>query len=201
MFKQNLVTIILTISTLAGVVGMVGCILRGQTYYIESTNQRLSALTEMIATNCQAALAFSDKTDAQRVLNSLKAEPSVSFAGIYSKTGELLASYYRTPPKYVNRSSPTPADNSGLTNCRLFSPKIVTLQNEIIGTVKICGDVDPMCVMLKQNTSTILVLLVFTSWGLTLFIYSSLQKNFKRLVNTLNNQNSSKTDIEARLQQ
>lgn len=53
----------------------------------------LSALADITGNNCQAALAFNIREDAEQVLNSLSAKPSLVAACIYDGRGKVFAAY------------------------------------------------------------------------------------------------------------
>lgn len=59
----------------------------------QTTLRQLSTVGEVIAANSTAALAFENQNDAKEVLSALKAEPHVTAAALYDKTGKLFAKY------------------------------------------------------------------------------------------------------------
>ncbi len=69
------------------------------------TVRDLAALAKIVGQNSSSALASGDRDAAARVLSSLRAEPNVMEAALYSKSGEVLAEYYKVhasvlpPPK------------------------------------------------------------------------------------------------------
>ncbi|MDB6046056.1 MAG: Histidine kinase [Gammaproteobacteria bacterium] len=61
--------------------------------YRQQTLRNLATLGEAIAANSTAALAFQNPDDAREVLSAFKAERHVVAAALYTRTGELFASY------------------------------------------------------------------------------------------------------------
>src|SRR5690606_12110474 len=55
--------------------------------------QQLTTLSQIIATNSTAALAFDDVEDATEILSALKAEEDIIQACLYDKNGVLFAKY------------------------------------------------------------------------------------------------------------
>jgi len=54
-----------------------------------------STQAKLISTNVEGALSFSDAKDANAILNSLRTQYNIAFAGIYDCNGKLLSSYHR----------------------------------------------------------------------------------------------------------
>ena len=50
---------------------------------------------KMIALNVECSLSFNDNKDADAILDSLKTQRYIAFAGIYDNDGRLFAYYYR----------------------------------------------------------------------------------------------------------
>ncbi len=61
--------------------------------YQQTLVDHLRVLSDMIASNVEASLAFDDRASAQRVLDSLRAEQEVVRARLLKKEGAVLASY------------------------------------------------------------------------------------------------------------
>src|ERR1700742_4856685 len=62
----------------------------------QSTMQQLQILSEAIAANSTAALAFDNAEDAAAVLSAYKADPHIAAAVLYDARGHVFATY---PPK------------------------------------------------------------------------------------------------------
>src|SRR5271170_5546972 len=59
----------------------------------QSSTQQLQTLSEAIASNSTAALAFQNADDASVVLSAFKAEPHITAAALYDAHGLVFATY------------------------------------------------------------------------------------------------------------
>jgi uncharacterized membrane protein affecting hemolysin expression len=175
-------------------------IVRGQTIYLEKTSKSLSTLAELIAVNSKAALTFQDPKDAEEILNTLRNEPSVVFGSVYNRRGQVLATYHRDDTSHENHQSGSLLSpyTSGFGNDSLTVLRVIVLDDEIIGTVRLQADLNPMFVMLKRDTTTVIILLLFMSWGFMLLIYSSVKKSIKSILNPAKNDNKVRVSVEAK---
>jgi len=112
--------------------------------------QNVSTLAEMIGDNSAAALDFNDPKSAEETLASLKAEPSIVAARIYSKSGKMFAGYDRpdggappTPPKF--QMNGYAFDGRCLA---LFNP--INFKGEIIGVIYLESDLRALYSRLVQ---------------------------------------------------
>jgi len=65
--------------------------------YIDKTSVLSCATTQakLISSNVKCSLSFDDRGDANSILDSLKMQNYIAFAGIYDNEGRLFAYYYR----------------------------------------------------------------------------------------------------------
>lgn len=54
-----------------------------------------STQAKLISANVECALSFSDVKDANAVLDALRTQNCIAFAGIYDRKGKLFSSYHR----------------------------------------------------------------------------------------------------------
>jgi uncharacterized membrane protein affecting hemolysin expression len=54
-----------------------------------------SGQAKLISSNVKCALSFEDSKDANGILDSLRTQYNIAFAGIYDCNGKLFATYYR----------------------------------------------------------------------------------------------------------
>jgi hypothetical protein len=189
--KDKMTAAIVAICTLVLACAGTILIVCGQTAFLETTSNHLSTLAEMIATNSKASLAFEDAKDALETLKILRNEPSIVLGSIYTRRGQVLAAYYRDntgcESNQTNLAQLT--CSSGFDDGFLTALRTVVLDNEIIGAVWLRADLNPIFVMLKRDTTTAIVLLLFVSWGFMLLIYSSVKKSIRSIA-TLGGNNS-----------
>jgi len=77
----------------------------------QETTRQLSTLSEIIAANSTAALAFANEQDARETLSALRANRNVVAAALYDRQGHLFARYPDTLP--VTAFPASPADGTG----------------------------------------------------------------------------------------
>ena len=136
--------------------------------------RNLSTQAEMIAQNCQAALAFDDADGAKDTLQSLSVIPSVVYGAVFTAKGESFASYRSSSEVAVPLSLRHYAEEHSSKKGVLVAIKNIKLDDEVIGTVVLCSDLGPIKKMLGQNIRIILSFLVIASL-LTYLISSKLQ--------------------------
>src|SRR5581483_2622161 len=106
--QRKLTIIILFVACVALLV--TGAAYSGVEYLLFRQNSRehLTTLGRVIAANSTAALAFDDESAMREILSALKAEPHVVGAGLYDKSGKLVARYItNAPPEIIG---PKPGD-------------------------------------------------------------------------------------------
>jgi hypothetical protein len=192
--KDKLIAAIAVIYTLALVCAGTIFIVRGQTSFLETTSKHLSTLAEMIAINSKASLAFEDPKDAEETLKTLRNEPSIVLGAIYTRHGRALATYNRdnTDRESGQTNFAQFPCSSSFDDGRLTVLRMVILDNEIIGAVRLRADLNPIFVMLKRDTTTVVVLLLLASWGFMLLIYSSVRKSIRSITNPVKNDNKTR---------
>ncbi len=136
-----------------------------QWFGIRSTMvHNLLTQARMIASNSKAALSFKDAEDAKGVLQSLKAEPSVVFGGIYTKDGETFATYNRNDYE-LWKVKPGKLQKKGASFNKefltIFEP--IAVEAEETGTVCLRSDLVPLDTMLKNNISIMFTVLLVAS--------------------------------------
>ena len=134
--------------------------------YTSSRNamvENLSSQAEMIADSCKASIAFDDPKDAEDTLNTLRLGPSILYACIYTSDGKRFASYLREcldsapyPTEILNNSYRF--DDTLLT---IF--KDITVDDNVVGSVCIRSDLNPLRTALKHNIYMVSSVLVCVS--------------------------------------
>ncbi len=118
---------------------------------------------QISADNCKAALTFEDIKDAERTLKALKADPSILFACVYRKSGEVFASYAQTETDKARLATEVKERGYSFSEGLLTVFEPIVLDNETIGTICLRGDLSPMYAALKRNAgNTVAVLLLAT---------------------------------------
>lgn len=115
----------------------------------------------IIANNCTASLAFSDKKDAKQVLSALRAEDSIAFACIYDKQGRVFVEYQRGDITEKIQPPKCQKDNFAFENGYLSLFKQIYLDGEIIGTVYLRDDMSALYDELVRDIAVAIGTLVF----------------------------------------
>jgi len=92
---------------------------------------------KLISSNVKCAMSFDDAKDANAVLNSLKTQYNIAFAGVYDCNGKLFAYYYRDDIKLQKNLKPLPPSKARFTShdgYMIVSEPIIH-DNQFLGTV------------------------------------------------------------------
>ncbi|HEY3277542.1 MAG TPA: ATP-binding protein, partial [Syntrophorhabdaceae bacterium] len=135
---------------------------------------RLIALADTVGSNVKAALAFSDKGDAEEVLKTLGSESSIIIAAVYDKDGRVFALYRR------NGTTPVPPapiplknlDRVGFHYIDLY--RQVMLDREIIGTVYLRSDTKDFYARVVRYAYTLLAVII-VCLIMSYFLFTRLQ--------------------------
>jgi signal transduction histidine kinase len=141
--KRKLTTVILLTS---GVVLLLTCgmFLAYELVTFRQTMARnLSTLTQVIAANSTAALAFDNPHDAKEVLSALAADQHIVAAGLYDNTGTLFAQYPDTAPQ---DGWPKPREHDGyqFEHAHFVLQGPVANANRRLGTLVLKSDLGAM---------------------------------------------------------
>ena len=173
--KQKLTAIIMLTASLV-------ILLVATTFIVwEQVDSRRHLINDMyshagiIADNCKASLAFSDKEDAKQVLSSLHADDSIAFACIYDKQGRVFVEYQRKDITEKIRPPLPQKDSHAFENGYLSVFGQIELDNEIIGTVYLLDD---MSIVYSELMWDIVAAVVILSFALLIayLLTSKLQK-------------------------
>jgi uncharacterized membrane protein affecting hemolysin expression len=199
--KEKLIAAVMVICTLGLACTGTIVIVRGQSTYLKTTSENLSTLAELIAANSKAALTFRDTKDAEEILITLRNEPSIILGSIYNRRGQVLATYHRDNTSHESHQTDSAQSPyiSGFGDGLLTVIKVIVLDDEMIGTVRLQADLNPMFVMLKRDTTTVVVLLLFTSWGFMLLIYSSVKKTIRSILCQAGNGHKARVSVEGEI--
>jgi hypothetical protein len=116
----------------------------GHASFRNSMIHNLSTQAEMIADNCKASVAFDDPEDAKDTLSTLRLEPSIVHACVYTNDGKDFAEYYRKGIDDTVHLSEVLKDGHSFENGLLTVFKSITVDNEVIGSVCLRSDLKPL---------------------------------------------------------
>lgn len=122
----------------------------------------LMVQAEMTASNCSAAVVFDVAGDAEKILASFQAEPSVESCCLYNAEGRHFASYCKSSSSeddfVILQKKGYRLDKRHLT---VFQP--ITLEGEQIGTVVLRSNLDPLKANFRTNSLIVIGIMIITS--------------------------------------
>ncbi len=172
--RRKLIVIIMIISSVAVI--LTGATTAVYQYYMFRGHMvnEFSTNVRMIADNCLAALAFDTPGDAEMILNSLKAKPSVAYARVYDKDGGVFAEYRKSDFTRAPQERPKSGSHRFTINWLVVSQPIV-MDREVLGGVFIQSDLSEMRRFLK-NAVMVIAAIVFVVLIIAFAMSSGLQK-------------------------
>ncbi len=105
--------------------------------------KNVSALAEAIGNNCSATIEYNDPNTAADTLRALRAEPSIVSACVYTREGDVFASYYR-PGAAPIAPPPAPAAGYRFKGGFLYLFHPITQRGETIGTIFVMSDLSDL---------------------------------------------------------
>ncbi len=130
---------------------------------------------DIIADNCKASLAFSDKKDAEQILSALHARASIVFACIYDKQGQVFVEHHRKGITEKIRPPEPQEDSHSFEHGYLSLFQQIKLDGEMIGTVYLRDDMSKISAALMWNIVVAISTLLFVM-AVAYFLSSKLQK-------------------------
>jgi signal transduction histidine kinase/putative methionine-R-sulfoxide reductase with GAF domain len=112
--------------------------------------RELTSLADVIGTNSKAALAFKDPRAGKETLAALGADSRIVSAAIYTKEGEVFATYEGRGPR-ESFVSPSQEEGSSFSWVgRIIVSRPIVLDNEKIGSISIRADLQQVYARLKR---------------------------------------------------
>jgi signal transduction histidine kinase/ActR/RegA family two-component response regulator/HAMP domain-containing protein len=144
----------------------------------QAATRNLAMLSEVVAANSTAALAFNNEADARAILGALQAEPQIVAAALYDADGALFARY---PSSASDRDLPNSSELSQrvFPNGRLSVFQPVSERDKRLGTLFVTSD-------MRQLYSATLVygliafLIIVASLSMAYLISARLEKTISR---------------------
>ncbi len=159
----------------------------------------LAAQARLIATNSQAAVAFNDRAEAQRLLAALKSNPSITHASLTIHNGQAFASYQATS----HAAAQLPATASPAKEAHITASQMTVwadVPNEAGAQVALTASLQAMnAALLRTSLESGLVLLA--ALGISLWLSSRMVRRLAAPVERLSAlmaQISAQPDMRAR---
>lgn len=181
--KQKLILIGLLTTTIAMVVA--GSLMYASEFAAdrESMVADLTIMAEIVGNQCSAAILFNDRKDAEETLSSLRADPDIEYAAVYTLGGTLFARFDRTGKGGQPALRPQ-GEELRFEADRLVISRNITLRNRRVGLILISSNLQKFNALLQRYlTAAALVLVV--ALGAAYILFSRLQLSITRPVTDL----------------
>jgi diguanylate cyclase (GGDEF)-like protein len=176
--QSKLVLIIVTISTLSLLLAATLFTLVQLQEHRSSLIESLTSTAKITAENVQAAILFSDESDANKILAEFSNDSRILTAAIYTSDKQLFASYDVSKEniavlyKFAEENKSYQFENDLF---HLYQPISIQGEGNIIGYVYLKANLDSVYQQLKQNI-LVITIIVFSVLILTILLTSKLQK-------------------------
>ncbi|MCE5187491.1 MAG: response regulator [Planctomycetaceae bacterium] len=160
--REKLIVIIMVICVTSLIVAGVAFSIWSHYSFRNKMIRSLMVQAEMTASNCSAALVFDGAGDAEKILASFRAEPSVVNCLIYDASGRQFASYSKSGlPDEGSVILQKDGYQLNASNLTVFHP--ILLENEQIGTVVLRSNLDPLNANFRTNSLIVVAIMFATS--------------------------------------
>jgi PAS domain S-box-containing protein len=133
--RSKLMGVVAATTTAALLISATATLLRDLNRYKQSQAAELTTEADILALATGPALAFDDRTTAQRTLAALRARPAVLVAGLYDARGVLFARYERAGAATNSLLSSTHPPGLRIIDGRVELTREVLSQRERVGTL------------------------------------------------------------------
>jgi len=137
--------------------------------------ENLWAQAGIVGDNCRAALAFSESSDAEDTLNSLRAQSTIAFACVYTTDNVVLAQYQRDEDEDALEAPPCEADGWRFEGGQLLAFRQIKHNGEVMGMVHLRSTLGHLRKILARNIS-ILASLLLVSLAVAYLLMARLQR-------------------------
>ncbi|HSB32992.1 MAG TPA: ATP-binding protein [Nitrospirota bacterium] len=149
----------------------------------ESMVADLTIKAETVGNQCSAALLFNDRKDAEETLSSLRADPDIEYAAVFTRGGALFAQFDRSG-KAGRRILQPQAEGYRFEADRLVISRNITLRNRRVGSILISSNLQKFnALLLRYLNAAVLVLSI--ALGAAYILVSRLQRSITRPVTGL----------------
>ena len=154
--KNKLNRIILLTSTVALTLACSGFIIQNFFQLRNLETRDLTSLAQIIGKNSIGSLEFHDFSSGRETLKTLELDERIHSAGIYDNEGELFAFYQRDKSDPNSLPTKLRKDGNYFIDGKLLLFHKIGLQDERVGTIFICAELQDIINLLKQYGGIIL---------------------------------------------
>jgi signal transduction histidine kinase/DNA-binding response OmpR family regulator/HPt (histidine-containing phosphotransfer) domain-containing protein len=118
------------------------------------TEAQLMMLLDVTSVNSRGALVFDDAKSAGETLQALRAAPNIATAATYKRSGEVLATYARSPADALSPTAAAaarPDERPALFATHIALRRPVVLDGERVGDIEIRADLSGMWAGVRQQ--------------------------------------------------
>ena len=148
--------------------------------------RELGSVAEIIGAHSTASLQFQDPTSGRETLETLRVDPRVISAGLYTQENKVFASYYRDPESPIILPSQPRKEGNYFEQGQILIFRPVLLNGKKVGTIFIHSDLQNFYERLKQYGIIAFIVLVISLLGAFL-LSSRLQKTISSPILHLSN--------------
>src|ERR1041384_6112461 len=102
--------------------------------------QELESTADLIGTNAEAALAFDDGENGERLLQALRTRPHIRGTALYGADGRLFASYQRSGVANLEQPASSPPESVEWASAKLVVTRNIVTDGKIVGRIRIESD-------------------------------------------------------------
>ncbi len=171
--KLTLITMIVsTVALLAGsTVYVVKDVIATRRGLLESTGIN----AEMVGNNSTAAISFKNQQDASDVLSSLRADPKIDAAWIFTPDGKIFASYFRDAGMRAPEQEFVREPGQRIGNNSLEVNRPIVLDGHVIGMITIRDNLSELTQRYHDHIEVMLLVLLISS-AVALMLVTRLQR-------------------------
>jgi two-component system, sensor histidine kinase and response regulator len=160
---RKLTVIILSITTVSLLLACAVLVGYDLVMYRRAMVRDVSTLADMVADNSTAALTFHDELAGKDVLRSLRTQPHITAACLYTSDGEVFAVYVRDGKESIFAPPLPRPSGSFFENRRLLQFRPVRLGKDTIGTVYVESDFSELTARLQTYPVAMALTLLISS--------------------------------------
>ena len=173
--KRKLMIIIMLTSSFSILLACAAFVVNDYLQFRTNMERETQVLAQMIGNSSTASLLFNDRKSAEETLSALSAQPRIAFACLYSKDGQVAATYQRDNSDiYIIVPKPE-ADGHRYDDSYLHMFKQISLYNEPVGKIYLKHDLKELDECIKKSFQIVFCILSVVSC-LALLISSRLQR-------------------------
>jgi len=175
--KNKIIAIVLLINILAIGISYTVFTLNNIHDFKDKMTANTSATAKLVAEYCSVPLTFNRPEMGVEVLRHLQTEQQISNAIIFTKNGEMFATYNRTNEIFALNKSPQPKSFTQYTGNFLQATEPIIYKNEILGTIYLRITTTELQKNINNHILTMLLLMLL-SW----LIASILAYYFQKII-------------------